>query len=281
MEVIEQYLNSKTGDLAACEDAIFLNDHFAAVIDGVTTKSERRWDGKTSGQVAARLVVGVLPRLDPAVTAPEAFATINQAFRDLYAKVGLTTEVERNPVERCAACVLMYSRHHHQIWSVGDSQALVDGQLFCRSKASDELLANVRAFYLETELLLGKTVEALQEHDTGREFITPLIKRDRLFQNNPGHPGFSSWVMDGFLDPSQAVEVIEVPENAEYLVLASDGYPEVFPTLDRTEKRLAEILERDPLLFREYKSTKGLQKGQVSFDDRSYLRIRLDHPNRN
>lgn len=280
MELIEQYLNSKTGDLATCEDAIFVNEHFAAVIDGVTSKSERLWGGKTSGQVAARLVVETLPHLGPTVSALEAFAAINQAFRDLYESVGLAAEVEKNPVERCATCVLVYSRYHHQIWSVGDSQALVDGQLFCRSKASDDLLANVRAFYLETELLLGKTIADLQENDTGREFITPLLKRDRLFQNNPAYPEYGAWVMDGFFDPAQGVQVIEVPKKARELILASDGYPEVFPTLVQTEKRLAEILDRDPLLFREFKSTKGLQKGQVSFDDRSYLRLRLDDPNR-
>jgi glycerophosphoryl diester phosphodiesterase len=183
-------------------------------------------------------------------------------------------------VERCAACVLLYSRHHHQVWSVGDSQALVDGQLYCRSKASDDLLANVRAFFLETELLLGKTIEELQENDTGRAFITPLLKRDRLFQNNPAHPEYESWVMDGFLDPALGVVVTDIQELTEYLVLASDGYPEVFSTLDETEKRLAEILARDPLLFREFKSTKGFQKGQISFDDRSYLRLRLHDPNR-
>ena len=280
MEVIEQYLNSKTGDLATCEDAIFVNEHFAAVIDGVTSKSERRWDGLTTGQVAAQLVLETLPGLDPAITALDAFATINQAFRDLYEKVGRITELEKDPVERCAACVLIYSRQHHQVWSVGDSQALVDGQLFGRTKPSDDLLANVRAFYLETELLLGKSIEELQENDTGREFINPLIKRDRLFQNNPDHPNYESWVMDGFLDPALGVVVFDLPELTEFLVLASDGYPEVFSTLDETEKRLAEILACDPLLFREFKSTKGLQKGQISFDDRSYLRLRLHNPNR-
>jgi hypothetical protein len=279
LEVIEQYFNSKTGDLADCEDAIFFNENFAAVIDGVTSKSARRWDGKTSGQVAARLVLETLPRLAPDVAAPHAFDLLNQAFRALYTKLGLTAELEKNPVERCAACVLIYSRYYRQLWSVGDCQALVAGRVISQSKVSDNLLANVRAFYLETELLLGKTVEELRENDTGRDFIFPLLQRERLFQNNTASPEYSSWVVDGFLDPAR-VRVIDVPPQAGVIVLASDGYPALLPTLDQSEKRLAEILARDPLLFREFKATKGLKKGQVSFDDRSYLRLRLDDPNR-
>ena len=279
MEVIEQYINSKTGDLADCEDAIFFNGNFAAIIDGVTSKSARRWDGKTSGQVATQLALETLPRLAPDVTAPHAFDLLNQAFRALYTKLDLMAELEKNPVERCAACVLVYSRYYRQLWSVGDCQALVDGRVISQSKVSDNLLANVRAFYLETELLLGKTVEELRENDTGRDFIFPLLQRERLFQNNTASPEYGSWVVDGFLD-SARVRVIEVPPQAGVIVLASDGYPALLPTLDQSEKRLAEILTRDPLLFREFKATKGLKKGQVSFDDRSYLRLRLDDPNR-
>ena len=164
MEVIEQYLNSKTGDLATCEDAIFVNEHFAAVIDGVTSKSERRWDGLTTGQVAAQLVLETLPGLDPAITALDAFATINQAFRDLYEKVGRITELEKDPVERCAACVLIYSRQHHQVWSVGDSQALVDGRMsgrfiskrnYCLARVSRNCRKMTPGANLLTRLLNG------------------------------------------------------------------------------------------------------------------------------
>ncbi len=280
LEIIEKYLNSKTGDLAACEDGIFYNENFAAVIDGVTSKSTRRWNGKTSGQVATRLVLEMLPRLAPEMAARDTFARLNGVFRDLYDSLGLTSELEKNPVERCAACVLIYSRYYRQLWSIGDCQALIDGTLFIHPKPADNLLASARAFYLETELLLGKTVEELRENDTGREFIFPLLQRERLFQNNPASPEYGSWVLDGFLD-SARVSIASLPDHTDFIVMASDGYPELLPTLAASEKRLAEILARDPLLFREYKATKGLQKGQVSFDDRSYLRLRLDDANRN
>lgn len=37
-------------------------------------------------------------------------------------------------------------------------------------------------------------------------------------------------------------------------------------------KKVREILETDPLCFREYKSTKGLERGNISFDDKTYWR---------
>lgn len=53
------------------------------------------------------------------------------------------------------------------------------------------------------------------------------------------------------------------------------GYPVLQRTLADSEAKLEEVLEQDPLCFRMYKTTKGLVEGNVSFDDRSYLRFRV------
>lgn len=71
------------------------------------------------------------------------------------------------------------------------------------------------------------------------------------------------------------------------IILASDGYPELKSTLEESEQALHKILEEDPLLFRQFKSTKGKivkppsfgdhsskKTGATSFDDRTYVRIR-------
>lgn len=57
------------------------------------------------------------------------------------------------------------------------------------------------------------------------------------------------------------------------LVLASDGYPVLKETLAESEAVLRELMEKDPLCFRENKGTKGLVKGNDSFDDRTYIRF--------
>ena len=57
------------------------------------------------------------------------------------------------------------------------------------------------------------------------------------------------------------------------IVLASDGYPRLMPTLRESEKELECLLAEDPLCIGDNIATKGLKVGQKSFDDRSYIRL--------
>jgi hypothetical protein len=275
MRVVEQYRNAKNGDLTTCEDGLFFNNHFAAVIDGVTSKSLRRWDGQTSGQVAMTLILQTLPQLAQDVTVIEAFKRINQAFLNWYSGQGLYEHMAQTPLERCSACLIIYSRYANQLWIVGDCQAGIDGKVITNTKPGDSLFGQVRAFFLESELLLGKSLNDLLENDTGREFILPLLERESLFQNTGKSAEFGSFAVDGFLNAAEGVSIIDVPPNTQSIVLASDGYPVLLPDLAQSEKALAEILKKDPLCFREFKSTKGLKKGNISFDDRAYIRLDL------
>lgn len=62
------------------------------------------------------------------------------------------------------------------------------------------------------------------------------------------------------------------------IVLASDGYPYLKDSLEASEHALQGVLRDDPLLFRTYKATKGIQQGNLSFDDRAYVKItRKEH----
>ncbi len=82
--------------------------------------------------------------------------------------------------------------------------------------------------------------------------------------------------IDGFSIPDDGVVVEPIPDDVTQIVLASDGYPFLRQSLTESEQCLADLLQRDPLLFRDYKSTKGLVAGNASFDDRAYVKIRLD-----
>ena len=68
--------------------------------------------------------------------------------------------------------------------------------------------------------------------------------------------------------------VIVVPA-AHSVVLASDGYPVLLPTLCESEAALARQIERDPQNVSEFIATKGIVEGNCSFDDRAYIRLRL------
>jgi glycerophosphoryl diester phosphodiesterase len=133
-------------------------------------------------------------------------------------------------------------------------------------------MSDARAVYLESELLMGKTIENLMEFDTGREFIKPLLSRQALFQNPNNESIYSYGVINGFEVPENAIKTVRMQDN-KYLVLASDGYPALKPTLEESEQALKKILASDPLCMRIYKSTKGLEAGNISYDDRAYLKI--------
>ena len=74
--------------------------------------------------------------------------------------------------------------------------------------------------------------------------------------------------------PINKVKVIDVADGGQDIVLASDGYPFLKNTLEKSEKALSEQLHNDPLCIRYFKATKGLMNGNKSFDDRAYIRFK-------
>ena len=65
--------------------------------------------------------------------------------------------------------------------------------------------------------------------------------------------------------------IIYPVKPGDRIILASDGYPELFDTLDETESHLFRLLEKDPMCIHELRGTKGVRPGNQSFDDRSYI----------
>jgi len=71
-KIQEQSLIAKTGNDETCEDAIYIGPSFVAVIDGATSKTERKWDGETSGRVAALTLKEAFDHIPAEATAREA-----------------------------------------------------------------------------------------------------------------------------------------------------------------------------------------------------------------
>jgi glycerophosphoryl diester phosphodiesterase len=275
MKIMEKYLLSKRGDNESCEDAIVMTHDFACVIDGTTSKSDRLWEGKKSGLMAATLVSDAIFSLPREVDRSRAIQILTSSIADYYHKANIYEELYRNPVERFNATIVLYSNFHHEIWMVGDCQCLIGNESHTNKLLIDDVMSNTRALYLEAELITGKTIEELMEFDTGREYIKPLLNKQALFQNPNNNLVYSYGVINGFEVPESAIKTVRVQEDASSLVLASDGYPNLKPTLEESEQALKVILAKDPLCMRLYKSTKGLEKGNASYDDRAYLKVAL------
>ncbi len=276
MQVEEYYLLGKRGDAESCEDAIVVNDRLAAVLDGTTSQVPGR-DGHVSpGRKAVDRIAEALETMPGDADAFACFTRLNAAVAEIYREEGTYEQAQSNPEYRSSAAAIVYSRFRSELWLIGDCQALVDDRKITAWKDADALLSEVRSMYLESELLRGKTIEELRHDDTGRGYIRELLVRQKQFQNLNRDLPYAFHVLDGFLEEVEpAVEVHRVPPDCRRLVLASDGYPVLEPTLAASERSLAEIIERDPLCFRSFKSTKGVYGDNISFDDRAYLSLRL------
>lgn len=286
MEIIEHLVRSKVGaDLSTCEDGFVVSNDFALVVDGATSATGRRWTAEkiTGGQWAARLLCQAILKL-PAESSPqECVNFLSERMKAAYElEEGAIQSFMNTPEERATASMVLFSRHLKQMIFVGDCQAaFVDsnGKIAHRiqpEKYIDSVTARARCMFLQAELLAGTTIEELRTRDPGRELIQPLLVRQRRFQNNMDAPElYRYFAMDGFPIPSVGIEVHDVPADVKQIILASDGYPKLYPSLEGTESYLMDIVKEDPMLCIKFQSTKGVKPQQESFDDRTYIRIQL------
>jgi hypothetical protein len=193
--------------------------------------------------------------------------------RQLAAGIAAYPDFAQSP-EKPSCSLAIYSHARREVWRVGDVGILLDGEARMASKRIDEAASQARAAMIAALLAAGETVQSLKADDKGRAFILPLLQRQHLFANRAGD-GFGYGVMNGDDIPAEYIE-IHTAQHVREIVLASDGYPHLRPTLAQSEDELQHILREDPLLYKLYPSTKGLLAGQVSFDDRSYLRFAVD-----
>jgi glycerophosphoryl diester phosphodiesterase len=168
--------------------------------------------------------------------------------------------------------VLIYSRARREIWRVADSTYMIDGKdPAYKYFPQEDVWCDLRRIILEAAQLQGKTEKELLDNDSSWDLLTPVIAQAKIFANKTGPYGYG--VLNGMDVPEDLIDVVRVADGAREIVFASDGYPEVFPTFAETEKRMMQIVQEDPLMCRIHPQVKGVKKGYVSFDDRTYVRF--------
>lgn len=277
MKIIEQSIIGKRSQ-ELCEDAIVVTDDYVAVIDGSTSKT-----GGASGLLAAQLVSEVIRTMPAEADMRQFIRLANEAFQRRYRACYSEEEILRmqtQPEYRWTCSVVVYSRHEHALWMIGDCQALVGDTLYTNDKPYESVLAAQRADYARELLASGReTIDSLRQHDTARDRIIPAMLEEMKHQNG------TYSVLDGFPVAMHNVRHISLGENTtplpsgeglgERLILASDGYPRLFPTLAETEQYLRQVLTDDPLMITLHPATKAWMEGNQSFDDRTYVRFEV------
>lgn len=266
-QVLERFIQGKQ-DARHCEDGIVLTHCFAAVIDGSTAKGNYDWGNKTSGQLARDILSTTFPEISPDANVWEVCTRLTEAINGFTKRATGKDAMELTACNRLTAVMAIYSDHKKEVWQIGDCPCLIDGILHENGKPQETALAKRRAVIVEKALKEGADFKRLESNDIGRKGIINDLKALCNLQNK----AFA--VLDGTPVYRRGVRITDV-SKATTVVLATDGYPFLLPTLQGSEQALQQQLEADPLCIGGYQATKGLRPGYRSFDDRTYVKIRL------
>lgn len=288
IEVIEARTVGKKGDPALNEDGFVVAGGIAAVVDGVTSKSTAGIWEPSGGVVARRALCAALERLgsDEPPCDPADMRAVQRVLdgelRARYehdraaAAAGGIAYFRTHPVDRAEANAVVYSHGAGRIWLFGDCQAMVNGQAVDTVKTVDRLLGALRSFVVQAHDLAAEDSTRQQTGDgaadPGRAAIMPFLRMQNRFANTRGEFGY--FVFDGFTDPTYPIRTLEVRPGDE-VVLASDGYPDLRPTLVESQAALEQLRRTDPRMLHVPGGTKGFDPLRGTYDDRTYLRFRV------
>lgn len=288
MKIIESSIIGKKSQ-EACEDGMVVTDDFIAVIDGSTSKTPKHLNpDMKNGRYAMMLISEYIREELKADASVDDFCQGVTAYiyNKVYEKLGVEERLKEHPEERLTASAILYSRTRNEVWMVGDCQAIIAGKLYENGKPYEEKIARKRVELIEQGL---SSAEA-------RKQIEPLLIEAMLSGQNQTYT-----VIDGFPIYREGVKVVSVsdscsvqdsvpasdsvpcsdsasasdtiPSSSSEIVLASDGYPFLKPTLAASEAALAEQIANDPQNIHSFIATKGIVEGNKSFDDRTYIRF--------
>ncbi len=262
MIIKEQFIMGKHPDQTLCEDGLFISDNFIAVLDGVTSKSNRKFNNMTGGKAATEIAIDVLKSAPKDISKTALFEYINKAVASLY---------DNEPTGEAAVCLMVYSNFYRELWVAGDCQCIINTALHTHEKLIDIELSEIRSRVIKDTLKNGATIEEIAENDIGRQAIMPQLKVQHQYANRTDHP-YGYIVLNGTHFNPESIVSYKI-NSGDTVVLASDGYPKLYDSLEKSEEYLAYILKTDPLCFNEYKSSKGLNRNCLSFDDRAYIKF--------
>ena len=281
MKIIESKIVGKKSQ-EACEDGMVITDDFIAVIDGSTSKTPKHLNpDMKNGRYAMMLISEYIREELKTDASVDDFCQGVTAYiyNKVYEKLGVEERLKEHPEERLTASAILYSRTRNEVWMVGDCQAIIDGKLYENGKPYEQEIARKRVELIEQGL---SPAEA-------RKQIEPLLIEAMLSGQNQTYT-----VIDGFPVYREGVKIVALKvkpasssietsfqdhlkpvSSPNEVVLASDGYPFLKPTLADSEAALAYLIAHDPQCIHDFIATKGLVAGNKSFDDLTYIRFRV------
>ena len=294
MKIIESSIIGKKSP-EACEDGMVVTDDFIAVIDGSTSKTPKHLNpDMKNGRYAMMLISEYIREELKTDASVDEFCQGVTAYiyNKVYEKLGVEERLKEHPEERLTASAILYSRTRNEVWMVGDCQAIIDGKLYENGKPYEEKIARKRVELIaqglspaearkQIEPLLIKamlsgqnqTYTVIDGFPVYREGVKVVSVSDSCSVQNSVSSSDSCSVQDTVSCSDSASASDTIPSSSSEIVLASDGYPFLKPTLAASEAALAEQIANDPQNIHSFIATKGIVEGNKSFDDRTYIRF--------
>lgn len=276
MKVIEQFIKGKYNAPDLCEDAICVTDDFVAVIDGVSSQSDFRFEDKKLGKIISDILVEAIPKLDCTMNCYETIDFLNNHIINVYKEKNIYEKIVDDAANQPSASVIMYSKKYRQIWLIGDCMALYGDEILTNELEVDALYTKIRIMTLQYFLETGYTEEELLKNDLAKKFVQNLSKNQPYLRNKRFYGKYDYAVIDGFNRPDkELIKIVDVPEKVTRIVFTSDGYRQPFNTLKEAEEDLKKIREEDPLRYKTFPYERGFIPNQDGFDDRAYISFEI------
>ena len=281
-EVTHSFSQGKNPDQSLCEDTISTTNRFA-VIDGATDKSGLKYrlgnEIVSAGKFASATIASALSNIPSGVPVEvivnEISEKLNRTILEQYPDI----RKENRP----SVSVVVFEPLLGKIWMVGDcllgfiykDKGVVE---MSNGLALDMFLGAIRKAVIMDRATQGNPWRReLGEPDPGREAILPILKMQGLLANS--NEPFGYGVINGQEVQANKILTYHVGDSCSEIVLASDGYPHLIVNnginFEESEKELKSFLEQDPLCIDLLRGNKGLVKGNLSHDDRTWLQLKV------
>lgn len=154
------------------DDGLYIGENFAAVIDGVSSKSSIMVNGEKVG--IADIIIDAIKKIDRK-NAPIYAKTLNLDEFSRAINMYIKKFCDKNDISlqehKLEATAAIYSKYYNQIWLVGDCRAVYDGKIIDNELKADDLYAEIRLEIVKSLLRNGYTEDDIFREDVSSEII--------------------------------------------------------------------------------------------------------------
>lgn len=198
-------INIESTSIGKCpeknDDDIYIGENYAAVIDGVSNKSTINTNGKTIK--IANIITEAISKLDRK-DAPVYAKTLE--FEDFtnWINIYIKKYCEYNGIDisnkQFEATGAIYSKHHNQIWVVGDCRAIYDGTVIQHELKIDGVYADIRAKIISILLESGYSEQEIFINDISKDILKQPEETAQIIRNEKTATQIQSYIKEKMLE---------------------------------------------------------------------------------